>query len=185
MRRSEGIEEILKALTKFQSEVKDPSRDANNPFFKSKYVTLDNLLKAVRPAMADNGLSFVQMPISLDGKIGCTTILIHESGEWIESEPFVMTLQKNDPQGAGSALTYARRYSLSAMLGVAWDDDDDGNKGSNNTITKLGKEVWRIAQLKGQDGQAMKKLVRSYGVSEFEDLSVQQAKEILSKVRAM
>lgn len=132
MNKSEEINEIGKALVAFQMEVKDPSRDANNPFFKSKYVTLDNLLQAVRPLLAKHGLSFVQSPSGDGENISVTTLLMHESGQWIESNPFLLKAAKADPQGAGSAVTYGRRYSLSSVLGVAWDDDDDGNNASKN-----------------------------------------------------
>lgn len=132
MNCSEKIDLLAGALTAFQNEIKDPARDADNPFFKSKYVTLDDLLRQVRPVLAKNGLSFIQIPGG-DGKsITIKTILLHVSGQWIEAEPFSMIAAKTDPQGAGSAVTYGRRYALSAVLGVAWDDDDDGNKASGN-----------------------------------------------------
>lgn len=132
MNCSEKIDLLAGALTAFQNEIKDPARDADNPFFKSKYVTLDDLLRQVRPVLAKNGLSFIQVPGG-DGKsITIKTILLHVSGQWIETEPFSMIAAKTDPQGAGSAVTYGRRYALSAVLGVAWDDDDDGNKASGN-----------------------------------------------------
>lgn len=132
MNCSEKIDLLAGALTAFQNEIKDPARDADNPFFKSKYVTLDDLLRQVRPVLAKNGLSFIQVPGG-DGKsITVKTILMHVSGQWIETEPFSMIAAKTDPQGAGSAVTYGRRYALSAVLGVAWDDDDDGNKASGN-----------------------------------------------------
>lgn len=132
MNCSEKIDLLAGALTAFQNEIKDPARDADNPFFKSKYVTLDDLLRQVRPVLAKNGLSFIQVPGG-DGKsITIKTILLHVSGQWIETEQFSMIAAKTDPQGAGSAVTYGRRYALSAVLGVAWDDDDDGNKASGN-----------------------------------------------------
>ena len=135
MKHSDELKNLAMALAKFQADIKDPARDKDNPFFKSKYVALDGLLDAVRPALAKNGLSFIQSPVSSGQDMGVTTLLMHESGEWIESDPFLLHAVKNDPQSGGSAITYARRYSLSAVLGVAWDDDDDGNiatKGTSN-----------------------------------------------------
>ena len=76
------------------------------------------------------------MPGGDGQQITITTILMHESGEWMESEPFTLKATKIDPQGAGSAVTYGRRYSLSAILGVAWDADDDGAAASNPIKTK-------------------------------------------------
>lgn len=130
MKHSETMSEISKALAKFQGEVKDPTKDTSNPFFKSKYVPLDGLLNAVRPVLAKNGLSFMQF-LGGDGQtITVTTLLLHESGEWIESEPFPLKPVKADPQSYGSACTYGKRYSLSAALGIGWEEDDDGNKAS-------------------------------------------------------
>lgn len=128
MKSSESIKNIAKALVDFQSEVKDPRKEANNPFFKSKYVTLDALVDCVRPVLSKHGLAYIQSPSGDGQNISVTTLLIHESGEWIESDAFVMKAAKADPQGAGSAVTYGRRYSLQAVLGVTWcDEDDDGN----------------------------------------------------------
>lgn len=127
MKHSDELKNIAKALAKFQADIKDPARYKDNPYFKSKYVALDGLLDAVRPVLATNGLSFIQSPVSNGQDMGVTTLLMHDSGEWIESDPFVLHAVKNDPQAGGSAITYARRYSLSAVLGVAWDDDDDAN----------------------------------------------------------
>lgn len=136
MNSSEKIDALAQALSAFQAEIKDPARDANNPFFKSKYVTLDDLLKQVRPVMAKHGLSFIQSPGG-DGKtITIRTVLMHTSGQWIETEALALQAAKVDPQGAGSAVTYGRRYALSAVLGVAWDDDDDGNKASGHDGNK-------------------------------------------------
>lgn len=127
MKHSDELKNLAKALAKFQADIKDPARDKDNPYFKSKYVALDGLLDAVRPVLAANGLSFIQSPVSNGQDMGVATLLMHESGEWIESDPFMLHAVKNDPQSGGSAITYARRYSLSAVLGVAWDDDDDAN----------------------------------------------------------
>lgn len=110
----------------------------NNPFFKSKYAGLPSVLEVVLPILHSNGLFITQSPISEGDKIGVTTTITHaESGESITSS-FTMTLAKNDPQGAGSAITYARRYSLVAMLGLNVDEDDDANNASGyrKTITK-------------------------------------------------
>lgn len=127
MKHSDELKNLAKALAKFQADIKDPARDKDNQYFKSKYVALDGLLDAVRPVLAANGLSFIQSPVSNGQDMGVATLLMHDSGEWIESDPFMLHAVKNDPQAGGSAITYARRYSLSAVLGVAWDDDDDAN----------------------------------------------------------
>jgi hypothetical protein len=98
-----------------------------NPHFRSKYADLGAVWEACRDALTANGLSVMQMPVDVaDGRVGLTTMLLHESGEFVSST--VSTpLTKNDAQGVGSALTYLRRYALAAMVGVVADEDDDGN----------------------------------------------------------
>lgn len=130
MNHSESIKEIAAALAAFQAEVKDPARDGSNPHFKSKYVQLDGLLAAVRPMLSKHGLSVIQSTGGDGQNITVTTMLMHTSGEWIETDNLTLKAQQATPQGAGSAITYGRRYGLSAALGVAWDDDDDGNAAS-------------------------------------------------------
>jgi hypothetical protein len=136
MNKSESIKELATALALFQSEVEDPTKSGDNPHFKSKFVELNGLLEAVRPVLSKHGLSIIQSPGGNGQDITITTLLMHKSGEWIEFEPFTLKAAKIDPQGAGSAVTYGRRYSLSSVLGVAWDDDDDGNKGSGKKDKK-------------------------------------------------
>ena len=139
MEHSESIKNLAKALAKFQGEVKDPAKNENNPFFKSKYVPLDALIEAVRPTLATNGLSIIQMP-SGDGKtISMRTVILHESGEWIESDLFSLIIAKADAQGAGSGVTYARRYQLGAVLNIGWTEDDDGNSISGHEVKSAPK----------------------------------------------
>jgi len=107
-------------------------KSATNPFFKNKYANLDAILEVVLPILHKNALFLVQNPINDGDRIGVETTIFHSSGSFIGSK-FTMTLAKNDPQGAGSAITYARRYALVAMLGLNVEDDDDGNTASDNT----------------------------------------------------
>jgi len=134
MQTSESIKNIAKAMAQFQSEVKNPANTANNPFFNSKYAPLNDVLNLVRPILTKHGLSVLQSP-SGDGEfITVTTLITHESGEWIESDPLTLKADKATAQGAGSAITYARRYALSAMLGISSEDDDDGNYASSTDM---------------------------------------------------
>lgn len=126
MNKSDSIKELATALCKFQGAVETVRKEAVNPFFKSKYASLANILDVIRKPLFENGLSFVQLPA---GEHNLTTMLMHVSGEWIE-ETYSMTPTKNDPQGLGSVITYQRRYALGAVLGLNIDDDDDGNSGS-------------------------------------------------------
>lgn len=132
MERSESIAEISKALNTFRIAVKQPVKSASNPFFKSKYVALEGVVDAIDSALKDTGLSYVQEATSEGNQVSVTTLLLHESGEWIELTPLTLPVAKNDAQAFGSAETYARRYSLSAAFGITSDLDDDGNAASSN-----------------------------------------------------
>jgi len=126
MEKSESIKELANALCKFQAEVEKIKKGATNPFFKSKYATLADILDVIRQPLANNGLSFVQFP---KGVHSLETMLMHTSGEYL-AESYEMRPTKDDPQGAGSVITYQRRYALGAVLGLNIDEDDDGNKAS-------------------------------------------------------
>jgi hypothetical protein len=132
MNKSQSVENLAKSLTAFQSEIKSVLKTADNPFFHSKYADLASIIEAVRKPLAKNGLSFSQFP---DGD-SLTTILLHTSGEWIEAS-YALNAVGKKPQEVGSAITYARRYALGAVLGIATDEDDDGNAASGNTVAKV------------------------------------------------
>mgnify|MGYP003327831539 FL=1 len=123
MNKSDNIAELAKALSKAQADMSGAKKSSNNPFFTSKYADLKEVIECVKEPFADNGLSFVQFPISNDGFAGVETVIMHSSGEWISNE-YMLKVSKNDPQGIGSAITYARRYALQAASGVTSEDDD-------------------------------------------------------------
>lgn len=129
MNTSESVSNIFKAIIQAQSEFTPAVKDATNPHFRSKYANFDSIVDTIKPVLAKNGLAFIQPTKDIDGKLFIITRIIHGSGEWIESL-YPVNPVKNDPQGYGSALTYARRYSLSSLLGITSDEDDDGNKSS-------------------------------------------------------
>lgn len=110
---------------KAQSEFPKLQKDGENPHFRSSFITLDNLLDKVVPVLNKNGLSMVQSVTSLDGVPALTTMV--SDGEQSVSSTMLLMMKSNDPQGQGSAITYARRYSLMALLGLAAGEDDDGN----------------------------------------------------------
>ena len=131
METSETKAELFKAFANFKKKLKQPLKDANNPFFKSKYVPLENVVQVVDEAMIDTGLSYTQGIADLEeGYLRVDTIVLHESGEYMVIKGSKVKPVKNDPQSAGSATTYARRYSLSTAFGIASDPDDDGNGAS-------------------------------------------------------
>ena len=129
MQKSESIKELTKALITFHVKVDTIKKDAKNPFFKSSYASLSNILDGTNDALIESGLTVAQFP---EGDYGLETILMHESGEWIQAN-FTMRPVKDDPQSRGSALTYARRYALAAILSLNIDDDDDGNLATHGT----------------------------------------------------
>ena len=130
MRHSESQAEIGPALVNALALLNNPAKTATNPFFKSLYAPLPATLDGVRPVLAEHGLALMQSAESVDGRPAIVTRLVHTSGEWIESSPFALKPQKDDPQGFGGAITYARRYSLEAFLGISGDTDDDGHYAS-------------------------------------------------------
>lgn len=130
MQKSESIAALAGALAKAQAVMQGAKKDSENPFFKSKYADLGSVWDACRDALTKNELAVIQTTEVEDenGSIPVETMLAHSSGEWISGVLKVRPV-KDDPQGMGSALTYARRYALSAMVGVA-PEDDDGNAAS-------------------------------------------------------
>jgi hypothetical protein len=130
MKTSENLNELATALSKAQGIIQNPNKDADNPFFKSKYADLADVLNVVRPAFAECGLSVVQFPCNVDGNIGLTTRLMHSSGQWLESSIDLPLQGKNIAQDAGSTITYLRRYALAAVAGV-FQEDNDGNQGKD------------------------------------------------------
>lgn len=128
MQTSEQINEIGAALAKAQAKIEGASKDSDNPYFKSRYADLASVWSACRDALTANGIAVVQSPEADGPKVTVTTLLTHSSGQWIRGS-LAMTATKADPQGIGSCVTYARRYSLAAMVGVC-PEDDDGNAAS-------------------------------------------------------
>ena len=122
MNQSATIGALAAALAKAQAAFKPALKDAANPFFKSKYCDLAGAIESCRDALSANGLALVQSTDAGD-KMVLHTTLLHASGEWISST-YPITAVKTDPQGIGSAVTYARRYSMMALLGIAAEDDD-------------------------------------------------------------
>ena len=123
MNKSESIASLAAALAKAQGEMENAGKNSVNPHFKSKYADLAEILNTVRPVLSKHGLAVTQFPAFEGGTAHVETILTHESGEWM-SGTCSAPVQKSDPQGVGSALTYLRRYSLAAVCGLAQEDDD-------------------------------------------------------------
>lgn len=130
MANSEKINELASALVAAQAEFSAVPKGSSNPFFKSKYAALPDVVASASPVLAKHGLAVTQSITFVTGPQGpidaLNTTLLHKSGQFIE-HAMILHLPKNDPQGQGSAVTYARRYAYMAILGLVADDDDDGN----------------------------------------------------------
>lgn len=123
MKSSEEINELATALHQAQSQMGGAVKDSSNPFFKSSYADLTSVIKAIKQPFADNGLSYTQFPVSNDNGVGVATRLMHNSGQWLQM-CYTLPIVKADPQAAGSAITYARRYALQSIAGIPTADDD-------------------------------------------------------------
>lgn len=133
---SESILNLATALSDFQGEVKNAGNIAKGVY--NKYAPLAEVLNVVRPVLAKHGLCAIQNTWNDGGVVYITTLVIHDSGEWLETNPLEMQLEKKTPQGVGSAITYGRRYSLSAALGLSSEEDDDGQ---SHEPTQASKKV--------------------------------------------
>jgi hypothetical protein len=125
MKMSTEINELATSLCKFQSEIKDAHKDSQA--YNYKYADLGTVLSLIRPVMTSHGLSLAQFPVSDVDKIGVTSLLMHTSGQWIKETLYLPVDASNKmsaAQSGGSVLTYARRYSAAAILGITQVDDD-------------------------------------------------------------
>ena len=130
MNKSASITELAKALCAMQLELENATKSSENPFFKSKYADLAEVLRCIKEVAMKHGLSFTQMPSYEQNTVFVETMLMHSSGEWISSV-CGSPAPKLDPQGIGSAITYLRRYSLASVFGLAQEDDDaNGQQGT-------------------------------------------------------
>lgn len=126
MKSSESILAITKALIAAQSEFKPVTMNAENPYYKSRYADLGAVIESAKPVLKAHGLVVSQLTEGDDGKAGITTLLLHESGEFLSSTIVIPLIGSNLAQEAGKAITYLRRYALASMLGLYTDEDDDG-----------------------------------------------------------
>lgn len=121
--QSDQINELAEALSKAQGAIEGAIKDATNPFHKSQYADLHSVIKCAKEPLAANSLSVVQQCQVMDGQTCLVTMLMHKSGQWIKSV-MPLILVKQDPQSVGAALSYYRRYSYSALIGISAMDDD-------------------------------------------------------------
>lgn len=179
MKMSEQINEIAAALSKAQGAFKIAELNCVNPHFKSKYADLASITDAIRKPLADNGLTYVHEVVSVNGGISCSVHLFHASGQWMQFEPLIMPVQKSTAHAVGGAITYAKRYTLSASLGVVADEDDDGNqavadapkslpKPQSHTITP--DQVRWVQEVIGNNEQLFKEVCQNYSVRNIAEI---------------
>jgi len=130
------MQDLAKALVKAQSSMNHAAKDSKNPHFKSSYSSLVSVIDAVRPHLASNGLAVVQKTHDAEGGVCVETVLIHESGQEMSFGRLFVPATKQDAQGYGSALSYAKRYSIQSALCIA-SEDDDGNAATKSAPVKL------------------------------------------------
>lgn len=194
---SAEISEIAKALINVQRQLQPATKDANNPFTKSKYATLNSVMDSCRDALLSNGIWLCQYPVPAEpGYLGLVTKLTHaESGQW-QSSLAVVPLPKSDPQGVGISMTYMRRYTLSAMLGIVTEEDTDGElnpdklnrpQKQKNAISAPQKgetaqdgsrPAKKISPASNRTSEELSKLPRLDGVS-YEIVSAQDGRECI------
>lgn len=158
MNKSESIAALAAALTKAQGAVRVAQKNRRNPHLKNDYSDLSAIWQACRAALSSNGIAAIQQVTAADGqRVAITTLLTHSSGEWIELGPLEVPVQKFDAQGVGSAISYGKRYALSAAVGVvSGEEDDDGEQAVNESQTQSPEEsalltMLREAALNGPD----------------------------------
>ena len=207
LNKSDEINEIVKALAKVQSEIQNPKKDANNPFFKSKYSTLDNVIDAYKDLCSKNDLIVLENPVSKvdeNGKVlvGIEVQIMHASGQFLSFDPYLLSPVKNDPQGIGSGVTYARRYTLSSVFNIASEEDDDGNSASQNNkgqyqkptkfkpatqaeIGNLKKEIIAFSKLMTDQGKNVKpeQVEQTLNITDYTKLNSEDVKEAVNKLK--
>lgn len=214
MAQSDSIAALAAALVKAQAALEPAVKDSENPFFKSKYADLGEVWRVVQAAFGPQGLAIVQVPETQEnGAVSLTTMLMHSSGEWV-SGTMPVRVVKDDPQGVGSGITYARRYALAAMCGVVAETDDDGeaamgrngrNSGSYNQpqapaapqvptigptgVKALGALTALVAAARANDKETewamvMAEIGRRYGLRKAGDMTQAQAAEIEDWLKA-
>lgn len=192
---SPTLENLFAALAKAQEEIEVASKDSANPFFKSRYADLTEVIRVSRPALTKNGLSVLQRVMGNgDGRNYLYTRLCHVSGEWIES---CMPLVSKDQtmQAMGSAITYARRYAYASMVGVvSADEDDDGNRAAGKKPETPKNGPARITQAQAKDileqimefgeEDLMENVLRHYNINSLAYLPASKYKDVMKNLEA-
>lgn len=184
MIKSESIKELALALSAAQKAMGFATKDSTNPFFKSNYADLASCIEAARLPLSDNGLSISQMPDMTPEGPALVTILMHKSGEYLQAT-YPLKPIKDDPQGMGSAITYARRYCFASIIGLA-SADDDGNAATGQgapVIPKVSKiQADQIRSMLKTLAKTDERILAFYSIGHLEDLTVVQYQDVLAQL---
>lgn len=190
MKSSENLNELATALAKVQGALKPAVKSSSNPYFKSKYADLQSCWDSCRSLLTSNGLSvsqtFCESPSG--ESVTVSTTLLHASGQWISGD-LTMKPAKADPQGIGSAITYARRYALAAIVGIVADEDDDGNAATHSMPAKQASAPDKISEasarfLSTSDAELVSRVLRGFKASEISELTEDQAQKGIKFIKA-
>lgn len=182
------MKEISAALVKAQREFGPALKTSSNPHFKSRYADLAACVEAVIDALNNNGIALIQQTHESDGGVIVETTFVHESGELFSAGRLSVPAAKQDPQGYGSALTYARRYSLMAACGIA-PEDDDGNAATASVQSRQApktvgtNEIDAITKLAKAVGVELSAILEAYGVSTINQIPLSKTAEIITRLQ--
>jgi hypothetical protein len=209
MKSSDQLNDLAAALAKAQGEMTHAEKGKRNPHFGNTYADIASIIEAIREPFSKYGLSYAQLPTYLEGKSVLATRMMHSSGQWIESHTPILA-SKADAQGFGSGLTYARRYALAAIAGIAQDDDDGNAAMQKNQQTQKPKPaaappakpktearkneapvsqdqikmLFAVAGSKDIKHEQMKGMISIfYGLQSTKDLKVWQLNEIVDLIK--
>ena len=187
MKSSESIKNLASALCKAQEEMGGAVKESKNPFFKSDYADLTSVIKAIKEPFANNGLSYTQFPTNDEGRIGVVTMLMHESGEYLEHS-YTLPTTKADPQSAGSAITYARRYALQSIAGIPTADDDAESAMIRNNQSKTAvvseDQAAEIKALLAEHGVDVKVFLQHFKTSSVDEMLAIHYSKAVSALKA-
>lgn len=161
MNQSNEINKLAEALSKVQAEIKDAKLDSSNPHFKSKFASLESVYAATRTVLAKHGLSFTHVVEPWQDAITVSTVLMHSSGQWMKSV-MPVRLDTSKPQAIGSAISYGKRYTLAAMVGITDTEDDDGNAAQESSKAgdyPISKDEVKVLELLINGDAELKKLL--------------------------
>lgn len=185
MKKSESIANIAKALSGLQSEIENPKKTEKNPHFGCSYAPLESVLDAGRPLLSKYGLSIIQNTPTKGKEVIINTIIMHESGEWIETclkLPATAKAKEGkerfDSQSIGAAITYGRRYSLQPILFVNGEHDDDGN-GQVVEPKASEKQINYLKKLAAKNIKETENYLKKNKIKVVDDCSIKQASELI------